>query len=125
MQSYAELCFGISTEVLLDKSWSRTVKSCGHRCMCGKEITGPRRGHCYIERAPGLFHETPSAFQNGKRSMTLIQMTDLGTEPKRAEQLASADAQQQFLLEAQLRSTAIQFARNTSMSREVCCVIAV
>jgi len=48
--------------------------------------------------------------------MPFIQMTDLWLDPERAEQPPSADAERQFLLEAQLRSATIELARNPTMS---------
>ena len=57
--------------------------------------------------------------------MPFIQMADFRLNTQRTKQSPSADPQQQFLLEAQLRPAAIQFAGNASMRGEICRVIAV
>jgi len=57
--------------------------------------------------------------------MPFIQVTDFRLDANRTKQSPSANPQEQFLLEAQLRPAAIQFAGNPSMSREVREVIAV
>ena len=82
-------------------------------------------GQRYFKGLSGLLHETAGAFQHGKGRMPFIQMTDFRMDAKRTKQSPSADPKEQFLLEAQLRPAAIQFAGNSAMSREVRRVIAV
>src|SRR5213593_2019400 len=78
-----------------------------------------------FEGLRGLLHETAGALQHGKGRMPFIQMTNFGLNAKRAKQSPSADPEQQFLLEAQLRAAAVQLAGNPSMSGEVRGVVAV
>ena len=103
MERNAELLLGIAPEVLLDERRSKTVKPGGHRRMGGKEVTRPRDGQCDFEGLPGLLHETAGAFQHGEGRMPLIEVTDFRLDAERAEQPPSADPEEQFLLEAQLR----------------------
>ena len=99
----AELLLGIPTEVLLDEGRSETVKAGGHRRVGGEEVPRSRDGQRDFEGLPGLFHEVAGAFQHGEGRMPFIQVTDLRLDAERAEQPPSADPEQQFLLEAQLR----------------------
>ena len=57
--------------------------------------------------------------------MPFIQVTDFRLNTEGREQSPSADPEQQFLFEAQLRPAAIQLAGNASMRGEVRRVIAV
>ena len=93
--------------------------------MGSEEVPRSSDGQRDFEGLRGLLHETAGAFQHGKGRMPFIQMTDFRLNAKRAKQSPSADPEQQFLLEAQLRPAAIQLAGNPSMSGEVRRVIAV
>ena len=125
MERDAELVLGIPTEVLLDEGRSETVKTGGHRRVGGKEVARSRDGQCDFEGLPGLFHEGSSPFQHGEGGMPFIQVADFGLDAERIEQAPSADPEDQFLLEAQLRPASVKLAGNPSMSREVRRVIAV
>ena len=92
----AELLLGIPTEVLLDESRSEAVKAGGHRRVGGEEVPRSRDGQRDFERLPGLFHESPGAFQNGERRMPFIQVADFRLDAERVEQPPSADPEQQF-----------------------------
>ena len=116
---------GIPPEVLLDEGGSETVKAGGHRRVGGEEIARSCNRQRHFEGLPCLFHEVAGTFQDGERRVAFIQVTDLRLHPERAEQPPSADPEQQFLLEAQLRPAAIQLAGNPSMSGKVRRVIAV
>src|SRR5204863_9893840 len=93
--------------------------------MGSEEVPRTSDGQRDFEGLRGLLHETAGAFQHGKGGMPFIQMTNFRPNAKRTKQAPSANPEQQFLLEAQLRPTAIQLARNPSMNREVRRVIAV
>ena len=125
MKRNAELLFGVTTEVLLDEGRSKTVKAGGHRRVGGEEIARSRDRQRDFEGLPGLLHEVAGAFQDGERRVPFIQVTDLRLDPERAEQPPSADPEEQFLLEAQLRPAAIELAGNPAMSGKVRRVIAV
>ena len=56
------------------------------------------------------------AFQNRERRVAFIQMANFGMEPERAQQTPAADAQHAFLLQAQFRSAAVEFAGDASVS---------
>ena len=118
-------CLGVSAEVLLDEGRSETVKAGGHRRVGGEEVARPRDGQRHFEGLPGLFHEAPGAFQHGEGRMPFIQVADFRLDAERAEQPPSADPEEQFLLEAQLRPAAIELAGDPPMSGEVRRVIAV
>ena len=121
----AKLFLGVPTEVLLDESRSEAVKACSHRRVGGEKVARSRDGQRDFEGLCGLLHETPGAFQHGKSRMPFIQVTDFRLDAQRTKQSPSADPEKQFLLEAQLRPAAIQFAGNPSMSGKVRRVIAV
>ena len=72
--------------------------------MGSEEIAGSSYGQRHFEGLPGLFHEASGSLQHCKGCMPFIQMTDLRLDPERVEQPPSANPEQQFLLEAQLRS---------------------
>ena len=74
---------------------------------------------------PGLFHETASALENGEGRVPLVQVTDLGLQAERAEQAPSADPEQQFLLQAQLRAAAVELAGDAAMRGIIRGVVAV
>ena len=121
----AEFLFGIAPEILLDEGWSKTVKASGYRRVGCEKISRSCDRQRDFEGLPGLFHEVPGALQNSKRSVAFIQMTDLWLKAKCAKQPPSANPEQQFLLEAQFRPAAVEFAGNSPMSGKVCRVIAV
>ena len=110
---------------MLDEGGSETVKAGGHGRVGGEEITRSSDRQRDFEGLPCLFHEVAGTFQDGERRVPFIQMTDLRLEPERAEQPPSADPEEQFLLEAQLRPAPIELAGNPSMNGEVRRVIAV
>ena len=118
-------CSRITTEVLLDEGRSETVKAGGHRRVGGEEVARSRDGQRDFEGLPGRLHETPRAFQHGEGRMPFIQVADFRLDAERGKQPPSADPEQQFLLEAQLRPAAIKLAGNPSMRGEVRRVIAV
>src|SRR5438094_4025116 len=93
--------------------------------MGSEEVPRSSDGQRDFEGLRRLLHETAGAFQHGKGRMPFIQMADFRLNAKRTKQSPSADPEQYFLLEAQLRPTAIQFAGNASMRREIRRVIAV
>ena len=102
-----------------------TVKAGGH-CRVGSEkVSRSSDGQSDFEGLSCLLHETAGAFQHGKGRMAFIQMTDFRLDAKRSKEPPSADPEEQFLLETQLRSAAIEFAGNSSMgwesSRRHCC----
>src|ERR1035441_1846264 len=99
-----ELRLGVFPQVLLDEGGSKTVKTGGHRRMGGKEIAGSCDRERDFERPACLLHEVARTFQDGKGRVSFIEVTDLRLESECAEQPPSADPEQQFLLEAQLRS---------------------
>ena len=84
----AELLFGVSAKILLDEGGSKTVKTGGHRRVRGEEIAGSRDGQSDFEGLPCLFHEAAGTFQDGKRRVPFIQVTDLRLEPERARAAA-------------------------------------
>ncbi len=103
----------------------KTIESGSNRGVGGKEIANTGRGERYFKRMRGLLHEIAGALQHREGRMSLIQVTDLRLYPERPQQTPSPDPEQQFLLEAQLRAAAIQFARDGAMSGDVRGVIAV
>ena len=92
---------------MLDESRSETVKAGSHRRVGGEKVPRSRDGQRDFESLPGLLHETSGAFQHGEGRMPFIQMTDFRLDAERREQSPSADPEQHFLLEAQLRPAAI------------------
>ena len=121
----AELLFGIPTQVLLDKGGSKAVKTGGHRRVRGEEIAGSCDCQRDFKGPSCLFHEVAGTFEYGEGRVSLIQVTDLRLDSERSEQSPPSDPEQEFLLEAQLRSASIEFAGNPPMNREVRRVIAV
>ena len=125
MKLNAELLRGVSTKVLLDEGRSETIKTGGHCRVGGEEVSCSGGGQRDFEGLPCLFHEVAGTFQDGERRMSFIQVTDFRLNPECAEQPPSADPEQQFLLEAQLRAAAIELAGDPSMNRNVRRIIAV
>ena len=77
-----------------------------------------------VEGLAGFVHEVSRTLQHREGRMPFIQMTDFRLKAQRTKQSPSADPEQHFLFEAQLRPPAIQFAGNTSMqgnSPRHCC----
>src|SRR5208283_1950676 len=124
VEGNSEFLLRITVEVLLDERRSETVKPGGHCRVGGKEIPRSRGGQRHFKRLRVLLHETAGTLQNGKGRMTFIQVTDVRLEAECGEQSPTSNPKQQLLLEAQLRSTAIQLTGNPAMSREVRRVIA-
>src|ERR1035438_7257382 len=100
MERNPELLLGVSPKVLLNKGGSKTVKTGGHGRVGGEEIARSRDRQCGLEGLPCLLHEVAGALQDSERSVSFIQVTDLRSEPERAEQPPSADPEVHFLLEA-------------------------
>ena len=57
--------------------------------------------------------------------MAFIQVTYVWFDPERLEQSPSANPEKQFLLEAQLRAAAVEFACDPSMNWKIRHIIAV
>ena len=123
--AYAQLPLGITIDVGFDEGRRKAVKARSYCGVRGKEIPRSRHRQRDFEGLPVFFHEISGALQHGERRMTFIQVTDFRLEAERAEQPPSADPEQQFLLEAQLRPASIELAGNSSMDGEVRRVIAV
>ena len=115
MERDAELLLGITTEVLLDEGRRETVEAGGHRGVGGEEVPRSCDRQRDFEGLPCLLHEAAGTFQDGKRRMPFVQVTDLRLDAKRAEQPPSADPKEQFLLEAQLRPAPVQLAGDPPM----------
>ena len=107
------------------RAGAKAVKARGHRSMGGEKVARPRNGQRDFERLPGLFHESPGAFQHGEGRMPFIQVADFRLDAQRLEQPPSADPEKQFLLQAQFRPAAVQLAGDSAMDGEVRRVIAV
>jgi len=122
---HAELLLGVSAQVLLDESRSETVKTGGDRGVRSKEVACPSDCQCHFEGLTTFFHEASRAFQNCEGGMPLIQVTDFRLNAECAEQPPSADPEEQFLLKAQLRPSAIQLARDRAVYRIVGRIVAV
>src|SRR5208337_1358934 len=108
MERNPEPVLGIISEVLLDERRRETVKAGGHRRVGGEEIPRSGDGQRDFEGLPGLFHETAGALQYSEGRVPFVQVTDFWFDAERAEQPPSANPEQQFLLEAQLRPAPIQ-----------------
>src|SRR5664279_1416788 len=107
MEPNAELVLGVSTEVLLDEDRSETIKTGSHCRVGGEEVPRSRGSQRDVEGLLCFFHEVAGAFEDGERRVPFIQVTDLRLDPECAEQSPSADPEEYFLLEAQLRAAAI------------------
>ena len=103
----AEFIRGIVTEVLFDERRRVTIKAGGHGRVRREKISRARGGQRDFKGLLDFLHETPGAFQHRKRRVTFIQVTDIGLDAERGEQPPATNPQQHFLLEAQLRSTAV------------------
>ena len=125
MERNAEPVLRIAAEILLNQGRREAVKTSGHRRVRREQIARPCGGKCNIEGLPGLPHERPGAFQHGEGRMPFIQVAHFRMEAQCLEQPPAADAEDQFLLNAQLRTAAVQFAGDAAMGGEVRRVIAV
>ncbi len=122
---YAELLIRVAAEVLLDESGRETVKSGCHRRVRREQVPRSSDGQCHFERLPGFVHKAASAFQNGKRRMPFVEVTDFRLEAECPEKSPTADPEEQFLLEAQFRPAAVQLARDPAIRRDIGRVVAV
>src|ERR1017187_2402809 len=112
-------------KVLFNKARIETVKTGGYCRVSGEEIPRTSCRQRHFEGLPGLFHEIPGTFQDGECGVAFIQMADLRLDPECAEQSPSADPEEQFLLEAQIRPAPVEFAGNPPINWEVRRIIAV
>src|SRR5215469_769204 len=101
-------------EVNPDQIGIEAIESCGNRRVRREEIAGARHGERGVKRLPRRLHEIVRSFDHGKRRMSLIQMADLGFQPEPPQQPPAANSQDQLLLEAKFRPTAVKFAGNTT-----------
>ena len=92
---------------MFDEVRRETVETGGHGRVGSEQIARPRHGQGHVEGLAGRLHESVGAFQNGKGGMPLVQMADFRLDAQRAQQPPSPDAQKHFLLETQLRPTAV------------------
>lgn len=83
--SDAELLFGIPAKILCDEGGRETVKTGGHCRVGSEEIARSCDRQCDCEGLPSLFHEVARTFQDGKRRVPFIHVTDLRLDPERAE----------------------------------------
>ena len=60
-----------------------------------------------LESPSGFLHEASGTLQYRERRVTFVQMADFRLDAERREQSPSADPEQHFLLEAQLRPAAV------------------
>ena len=74
---------------------------------------------------PRLLHKSTRALQHREGGVTFVQVADLRLQSERAQQPPSADPEQHFLLQSQLRPAAIQLARDAAMSGKVGGVVAI
>ena len=77
----------------------------------GKEIADARSLQGRLKRASGLFHEIGGPFQHHEGRVSLIQMTHLGGETQVPQKGPAADAQDEFLSDARLRTAAVKLGR--------------
>ena len=120
-----QLLFGIAGQILLDQRGGETVKAGGDRGVRGKQIARTGHRQCGFEVQSAFLHKVPCAFQHGKRRMAFIQVAHLRFDAERHQQLPAADAQQYFLLQAQLRPAAVELAGDTAVCGIIRRVIAV
>ena len=102
-----------------------SVKSCHHRGVRSKEIPRAGRRKRNVKRYALALHEVPRSFEYGERSVTFIEMANLGLLSERAQQAPSPDPQHDLLGDPHLGSAAIEFACNASIRWRVCRVIGV
>src|SRR5450631_2586779 len=93
--------------------------------MGGEQIPRSRDAERDLEGLSGLLHVIAGPFQYGKRRMTFIEMAHLRLDSESPQQSPTGDPEQQFLLQAQFRSAAIQLAGDAAMDWIVRGVIAV
>ena len=107
VEGNSEFLRRITAEVLLDERRSKTIKAGGHRRVGGEKIPRACGGQRCFKRLCVFLHETAGAFQHRKGGMAFIQVADIGLDAEGREQPPAADAEQHFLLEAQLRPAAV------------------
>src|SRR5450631_1969352 len=93
--------------------------------MGGEQIPRSRDAERDLEGLSGLLHVIAGPFQYGKRRMTFIEMAHLRLDSESPQQSPTGDPEQQFLLQAQFRSAAIQLAGDAAMDWIIRGVIAV
>ena len=121
----AQLFPRVATKETFDKGGRETIKTGRHRRVGGEEVARPRGGQRDLERLPVLLHEIARAFQHGESRVPFVQVTDFGFEAQGGQQPPSAHAEQQFLLEAQLRPASVQLTGDSPVSGKVRGVVAI
>ena len=110
---------------MLNLSGCEAIKASGHRRVRGKDVAGPGDGQCLVKRFAGFRHTVLRAFQDQKRSMPFIEMTDVRLSTERCQQPPATDAKHHFLHQAQFHSTAVQLAGDAAIRRIICRVVGV
>ena len=121
----AQLARSVIPKVPLDQIRGEAVEARRYRSVRGEKIACPGDGQRCPEIMPGFLHAGPRPLKDGKSSMALIQMADLGPDAQRRKQLPSADSQHHLLLEPQLGPAAIQLAGNAAMGGIICRIVAI
>ena len=125
MEGQTEFLLSIAPEKLFDECRIKTIKTGSNRCVRSKEVTCPCHGQGNFKGLPACFHETSGSFQNGKGGMSFIEMAHLRLNTQSHEQSPASNAQEQFLLETQFGTAAIQLTGDPSVRRKVGRVIAI
>ena len=123
--AYTKLRACIPAEVLLDQRRRETIEAGSHRRVRGEQIARTGDGQRDLEVVPGFLHETARTFQHRERRMPFVQVADFRLDAERREQPPSANPEQHFLFQAQLRPAAVKLAGNAAMHRVIRCIIAV
>ena len=121
----AKLFRGVPSQVLFDEGRSEPVKAGGDRRVGGEKVPRARRGQSDGEWLGGLFHEIAGAFQHRQRRVPLVEVTHFRVDAKGVQQAPAADAEENFLLQAQLRPAAVQFAGKSAVHGEIRRVVAI
>ena len=83
--------------------------------MRGEEISCASCHKRNVKRNFRILHEVSCSFEDDKRSVTFVEMTDFGLHSECAQKAPSPDSKYDFLGNPHLRSAAIEFTGNAAI----------
>ena len=113
------------SEVQPNQAGVEAVEARRHRRMGREQVSRAGRGERHVEWLTMVLHEPTGALEDGQCRVPLIEMAHLGIETECTQQPPPADAEQDFLLQAQLRATAVQLAGYPAYRRWIGWVVTV
>jgi hypothetical protein len=93
---------------VIDQIGMEPVDAGRHRRMRGEYVPGRRRLASFGKRKLVFLHQRANAFQSQEGRMALVHVVDGGAQAQRRQGTDTADAQQDFLANAQIMIAAVK-----------------